>query len=268
MPDEKKETSGIKEAKKNENLNPVQQPVQTRAQPPAPPQPEKNEEERKKDERMAALVKEIEQAFFAFRFYPVATREDSRIQAENRIIEAYAKEDDTVKQMILYMIHENLSQAADMKTMHNFEHFKRKLPTADPSQIRINVYRAMFNYNFSLEGLIALVKLLGRLEGDDAAKLLTYHFTFFSSIEAESMHMLKNAVIDTLGESNSPYALKSLLEYATCTEREQTLQRIASALAKWDQKMEGLKLSKKEKDELTDRLRQILTLEFGDSHYG
>ena len=36
MPDEKKETSGIKEAKKNENLNPVQQPVQTRAQPPAP----------------------------------------------------------------------------------------------------------------------------------------------------------------------------------------------------------------------------------------
>ncbi|HIH23370.1 TPA: hypothetical protein HA238_06595 [Candidatus Micrarchaeota archaeon] len=267
MPEEKKETGGIKEikdAKKNGNQNPAQSP----SPPQTPPQPEKSEEERKKDERMAALIKEIEQAFFAFRFYPVATKEDSRIQAENRIIDAYAKEDDTVKQMILYMIHENLSQAADMKTMHNFEHFKRKLPTADPSQIRINVYRAMFNYNFSLEGLIALVRLLGRLEGDDAAKLLTYHFTFFSSIEAESMHMLKNAVIDTLGESTSPYALKSLLEYATCTEREQTLQRIASALAKWDQKIDGLKLSKKEKDGLTDRLRQILTLEFGDSHYG
>src|SRR3989338_1888845 len=149
MPEEKKETGGIKEikdAKKNGNQNPAQSP----SPPQTPPQPEKSEEERKKDERMAALIKEIEQAFFAFRFYPVATKEDSRIQAENRIIDTYAKEDDTVKQMILYMIHENLSQAADMKTMHNFEHFKRKLPTADPSQIRINVYRAMFNYNFSL----------------------------------------------------------------------------------------------------------------------
>src|SRR3989338_7029250 len=74
MPEKKKETGGIKEikdAKKNGNQNPAQSP----SPPQTPPQPEKSEEERKKDERMAALIKEIEQAFFAFRFYPVATKE-------------------------------------------------------------------------------------------------------------------------------------------------------------------------------------------------
>lgn len=235
---------------------------------PAQKIPEKTPEEKKKDEKMAAAIKELEQAFFTIKFYPVAAKEDSKNEAIRKIESMYSKEDDTIKQLILYMAHEHISQAGEFRTMHNFEHFKRKMPAADPGQLRINVYRAMFNYNFSLEGIIEFINLLGRLEGDDAAKLITYHYTFFSSMESESMRMLKNASIHALGESNSKYALRSLLSYARLTDDEMLLGRIAVSLSKWNEKIDSLKLSKKEKEELKGELEHMMTLEHGSSHYG
>jgi len=237
-------------------------------QKPAEKPPEKTPEEKKKEEKMGAIIKELEQAFFTVKFYFVAAKEDAKNDAIEKIKSIFSKEEETVRQLVLYMIHENLCQASEMRTMHNFEFFKRKLPTADPGQLRISVYRAMFNYNFAVEGLIELISLLGELEGDDAAKLLTYHFTFFSSVEGDSVHILRNATIAALGKSNSKYALQSLLVYAKNSDNDMLLGRIASALVKWDEKIEGLKLSKKDKDKLKDDIRQIMMLESGNSHYG
>ncbi|MFA6530162.1 MAG: hypothetical protein WCT31_00385 [Candidatus Micrarchaeia archaeon] len=233
-----------------------------------PKPPEKSPEEKKKDEKMAAIIKELEQAFFTIKFYPVAAKEEAKNEAMKRIETLYSKEDDTVKQLILYMVHEHISQIGEARTMHNFEHFKRKNPAADPGQLRISVYRAMFNYNFSIEGIVEFINLLGRLEGDDAAKLLTYHYTFLSSTEGETMHILKNAVLNALGESNSTYALHSLMTYAHLTDHEMTLGRIAASLAKWNDKIDSLKISKKEKEELKQDLEKMMTLEHGSSHYG
>jgi len=236
-------------------------------EPPVPAVPDQKKDE-KHDERVSAIIKDLEQAFFTIKFYPVAAKDEAKNQAIQKIRSVYSKEDDTIRQLVLYMIHEAISQAAEMRNMHNFEHFKRKMPAADPAQLRINVYRAMFNYNFSIEGLMEFISLLSTLGGDDATKLLTYHFTFFSSIEGESVHMLKNAVIDALGESNSPYALNCLLTYAKFTDNDALLGRIAAALAKWGDKIEDLKLVKKEKDRLREELHHILMLESGTSHYG
>ncbi|MBI2079337.1 hypothetical protein HYT84_01110, partial [Candidatus Micrarchaeota archaeon] len=102
--------------------------------------------EKKKNEKMAASIKEIEQAFFTIKFYPVAAKEDAKDQAVARLKEIFKSEEETLRQLILYMIHENISQVAEMKSMHNFEYFKRKFPNADAAQLRMQVYRAMFNF--------------------------------------------------------------------------------------------------------------------------
>ena len=235
----------------------------------------KNPEPGKEDERpaekadpMSEMIKQIEQAFFTIKFYPVAAKENAKEEALEKIKDIYMKENETVRQLVLYMIHEALSQSAELKTMYNFEFYRRKFPNAEPAQVRMNVYRSMFNYNFSLEGMIELVKLLARLPGDDGSKVLSYHFSFLSAIEVEGSHMLRNAIIDALGDSESEYAIKCLMQYAKYTDNERLLQRIATSLVKWSNKIENLKIGRKEKDKLKTDLHQVHTLEFGDSHYG
>lgn len=219
------------------------------------------------DDHTNKKIKELEQAFFAFKFYPVAVKESEKEEALKRIVDIYKKEDETIRQLILYMIHEALSQSAELKTMYNFDFYKRKAPSADTTQVRMNVYRAMFNYHFSLEGLFELIRLLGKFPSDDAVKVLTYHFSYLLVIEVEGIHMMRNAIIEALGDSENEYALRCLLDYAKYTDNERMLQRIASALVKWMEKVDHLKLPAKEKQVLKTKLEQVLTLEFGDTHY-
>lgn len=257
----------------------------TASKKPEPPvEPVRSEAEKKKDEKMAAsksegpdlsadkrmasLVKDLEQAFFTIKFYPVAANAEAKKEALERIRKIFDKEEETIRQLVLFMAHEHLSQAAELRVMHNYEHFKRKMPAADPAQMRINVYRSMFNHNFSIEGLMDFIAFVGTLEGDDAAKLLTYHFTFFASIEGESTRMLRNSIIAALGESKSPYALKTLLDYAKNTDDEMLLGRVAASLGKWNEKIEGLKLSRSEKEKLKSDINHIMMQETGSSHYG
>lgn len=263
----------MNEQKKNSNNTAKPEVKQTDIMPaipipPTPVVPVENPEEKKAKEKFAQKAKELEQAIFSIKFYPVAVKADAKDAAKEVLKENYRKEDETTRQLVLYMLHEALSQSGEMKTMFNFENFKRKFPNADPAQLRINVYRSMFNYNFSLEGLMELIKLLGELGDDDASKVLTYHFSFLSSIEVESAHMLRNAIIEALGNSQSAYALNCLIEYAKYTDNERLFQRIAAELMKWDARFEELKLPKKDKDRLRVELDKIFTLELGGTHYG
>ncbi len=225
-------------------------------------------EQKKENERYATVVKELEQAIFSIKFYPVAVKDEAKDNAKEKIKEIYEKENESIKQLVLYMIHEALSQTSELKIMHNFENFKRKNPAVEPGQLRIQVYRAIFNYNFSIEGLAELIYLLGELGNDSASKVLTYHFSFLCSIESESARILRNAIVKTLGECESIYALKSLLEYAKNTDDERLVHRIAAALTEWSEKLETLKISRKEKEQLRRELDKVFMLELGDSHYG
>lgn len=229
----------------------------------------KKKETQKEKETMAAVVKQIEKALFSMKFYPVAVKEDAKDEAVERLIRIYDSGSETVRQLLLYMIHENLAESSNLKIMHTYEYFKMKNPTLDPAQLRMNVYRTMFNYNTSMEGIMELVHLLGRLkESDDAAKLLTYHFSFLSTHECESTHMLRAAILDALGKSDSRYALNALLEYAKYTDHERTFQRIASALVQWEEKIDDMDIEKSEKEKLRAKVREVITREFSGRHYG
>jgi hypothetical protein len=223
------------------------------------------EDEKKTGEK----VKEMENAFFAIKFYPVAVNEDNKNEALAKLEKIYNESSDTVRQLLLYMVHENLSQSVELRAIHTYDYFKAKNPNQDPSQLRMSVYRSMFNYHTSLEGLAEFIRLLGRLHGgDDAAKLLTYHFSHLSAQENSAHHILRAAIIEALGKTESRYALNALLDYAKYDDNEQTFQRVVSALAEWDSKIDSMKVSTKEKEHLRTKLQEVMTRQVGgESHY-
>ncbi len=225
----------------------------------APPQPD-----------MAAVLKEMENALFAVKFYPVAVNEESKNEALRKLEGIYAGGSETVRQMLIYMLHENLSQSMELKTMHTLEYFRaRGQGAGDPAQHRMSVYRAIFNYNTSLEGLLEFIRLLGRLRGgDDGIKLLTYHYSHLCAAENEASHVLRNAILESLGNSESKYALLALLDYAEYTDSERSFGRIVSALSEWEDRLESLGMPEIEKEAVRERLKRIVTSDFGGSHYG
>ena len=242
---------------------------------------EKEEKDKVEKIRMEGIIKEMEQAMTVMTCYPVAVKATALEEARKKLLTIFRDGNNTIRQMLLYAIHEYLAWSIELRIMHNTEFFKGKFPTMDPSQHRLNVYRSMFNFNSSIEGQIAMIKLLGRLEtgekgtaeiggegNDDPAKVLTHHFSHLATYESETNHMLRAAIIETLGTSNSIYALKTLTEYAKYTDNERTFHRILNALHNWGKKIETLKLPKIRKQELTEEIAQILAKEFSGNHYG
>lgn len=231
--------------------------------------PEADEEKAKAQAELQAALKEIEGAMHSIKFYPVAVSEQAKGEAMLKLEKLYSEGNETVRQMLLYMIHEVLCTSSDLKVMHTLEYFRAKHQNQEPSQLRVQVYRAMFNYNNSLEGLTELIRLLGRMRGsDDAAKLLTYHFSHLSSVENEGAQILRSAILEALGDSESRYALGALLDYARYTNSERTFNRVVEALVSWEERIETLKITEQEKEKLRERIREIVTSDFGGSHYG
>ncbi|MGV8176173.1 MAG: hypothetical protein ACP5NX_00010 [Candidatus Bilamarchaeaceae archaeon] len=220
------------------------------------------------DPETEAKIKEVEKAFFALQFYPVATKREDKDKALETIRRHYKEGNDTLRQLILYFMQEYFSRINEFKIIHNFEFMKQRLQGADPGKIRFGVYRAMFDYNSSLEGMLELYRLLAQLGGDDSAKLLTYHFTFLCSVEGESVRMLRNGVIEALGDSDSYYALKCLLDYAKNCDQEHMLVRMVSSISKWQEKAHKLDIPKKEKEDLLKEMEHVLSIEISGAHYG
>lgn len=226
------------------------------------------ETENVSEEGFKKIIKEIDQAILAIRVYPVASKEESKNQAVEQLKTLYNKGNDTTKQLILFSLHENIASSAEIKQNQNYDYFKGKNAALDVTQVRLNVYKAMFNYTSSLEGIIEFIKLLGELNTDDAAKVLTHHFAHLATIENEYSHVLRSAILESLGKSNSKYALDALLTYAKYTDREGTYSRVVNALIEWDDKLDSLKVSDKEKAEVRDRLKDLMTKEHEGKHYG
>jgi hypothetical protein len=224
---------------------------------------------KKGDKTMEAVIKEIEDALFALKVYPVAVDEDNKNDALKKLEKIYKKGSETVRQLLLYMVHDQMAKTSETKMMHTYDFYKMKHPDKDPAQLRMSVYRALFNYNTSLEGVTELIRLLGRMNGsDDAAKLLTYHYARYGSMETENNRVLRAAVIEALGESESHYALKALLDLAKYSDNESSISRVVNALIEWEEKIDELDVSKKEKKKLREKLKEFIERDSRASHYG
>ena len=192
-----------------------------------------------------SLMAPAERAMIDFFLYPVAKNRLEKEAAKRVMVESYEKGDEVVKQFILFLSHEQLSRAAGIRIMHNFAHFKKMFPKETaPGEVRKAVYRTIFNYTTSIEGITELIGFLGQLGDIGAAKLLSYHLSYYSGAEAPVLQVFRNATIDALGECKTPYALEALLSYAKYSEKN---ERALYALKAWEKKIDGMKMEKEEK---------------------
>ncbi len=202
-----------------------------------------------------SLMAPAERAMIEFFLYPVAKNRMEREAAKKVMVESYLRGDDIVKQFILFLAHEQLSRSAGMKTMHNFAHYRKVLPKETGGEnIRKAVYRSIFNYTTSIEGLVELTEFLGELGDTGAAKLLSYHLSYYSSMDSPALQVLRNATLDALMHCNSPYALEALLSYAKYSERN---ERAMYALRGWEKKLEHSELSSEEKEYYEKALAEV-----------
>ncbi len=220
------------------------------------------------EEKRRSSLRVLDEAVMRFNMYPVAANEEAKNNALAAMKRIYAEGDGAVKQSTLYVLHEMLCQLSEYRTQKNLEYFRKRFPQNEPAQNRLNVYRAMFNYSGSLEGLGEIVELLADLGDDDSAKVLTHHFSFLCAFDgSEGARMMRNSIVDALGKSNSVYALKALLSYVQNAENEHLGGRIISSIAEWKDKMHGLKIGQKEKDALLKRINEVVMLEREEGHY-
>jgi len=192
-----------------------------------------------------SLMAPAERGMIEFFLYPVAKNRMDREAAKKVMVESYIRGDEVVKQFILFLAHEQLSRAAGMKAMHNFSHYRKMLPKdTNGETIRKAVYRSIFNYTTSIEGLIGLIEFLGELGDTGAAKLLSYHLSYYASMDSPALQILRNATLDALMHCDSPYALETLLGYAKYGERN---DRALYAIRGWEKKLPKSDLSAEEK---------------------
>ncbi|GEM_PF-983423 len=222
--------------------------------------------EKKLVEKRKALMKEAESLLTAIVTHPMLKSRGEMEAAEGRLISMYKNSDEVVQQYILFILHEQLSRGSGFKAMHNFEHFKRVMgEKADVLTVRRAVYRSMFNFTSSLEGLVGLLMLLGELGDAGAAKLISYHLTYYSAAESSANQMLRNAATDALAGCHSLYALDVLLSYARYSERN---ERILFSLGEWERKLETIKMPPELKTEYLGEIHSLIMGEGGrGAHY-
>jgi hypothetical protein len=214
------------------------------------------EADKKLVEWRKSLMAPAERAMIEFFLYPVAKNRGEKQAAKRVVVESYLKGDEVVRQFILFLAHEQLSRAAGLRMMHNFAHFRKLMPKdVNAGEVRKAVYRSMFNYTTSLEGLAELAEFLGELGDEGAAKLLSYHLSYHSSTDSPGLQIMRNAVIDALGECRCTYALDALISYAKYSERP---TRAAYALNKWEKKLGKAGLSAEEKKEYAKEIAKIM----------
>ena len=215
------------------------------------------------------VLKEIERLLASISLYPVSSGAEAKDNALTGLAALYNSGSEPVRQHIVMSIYEEISRFGELKALGTSEYFRVKAPKAGPGALRMNVYKDMFDYNTSIEGIQEIISLLGVLKGEGPAKLLTRLLTYFCVNDSEGGRMMRNTVIEALGTSDSPYALESLLTYAILTDNEHLLARLSSALVEWDEKLDGLALNAKEKEKLKGELRGVLTRKEGPAkQYG
>jgi len=218
--------------------------------------------------KTASIFREIDKSVAAIILYPISSKEEAKNAAMDNLVKIFSKGNDAVRQHLLSVIQENVAQVYDMKVIQTYEVCKTKNPKAAPGAIKAGVYRSIFDYNSSTEGIVELIGLLGEFKGHEAAKLLTRLFSHFCSVDSEANRMLRNAVIEALGDSNSSYALNALLEYARLTDNDKLFGRLVSALAVWSEKIDSLDLPAEEKLELKEELKFLMAKEEKPTQYG
>ena len=214
------------------------------------------------DQKTMEKIKEIDRLIVTIYNYPVFTDYRKKEEAKEAIIEIYKKGDQSIKNTILFILHEKLCAAKEYRDFHNFEGMRARYKDEDANKVRQRIFRNIFDYAGSLDGIFETFELLGKFDDVFSIKLLSYHLSRYMLVNSFETQILSEKVLTILGGSNNTYALRILLSIAPFAyEREKLLPIMIDALSLWAEKIDKIKIDRKEKKELKKEIKKYIEME-------
>ncbi len=222
------------------------------------------------DPKMMEKIKEIDRLIITIYNYPVFTDYEKKEDAKYALVKMYKKEDQVIKNTILFILHEKLCSAKEYRDFHNFEGMKARYKEEDANKVRQGIFRRVFDYSGSLDGIFETFDLLGKFDDVFSIKLVSYHLSRYMLVNSFETQMLSEKAVSILGESNNTYALRVLLSFAPFFYgKEKIMPIMADALSLWAEKIGRIKISEKERSELKKEIKKYIEIEEkGVGHYG
>ncbi|MEM2948286.1 MAG: hypothetical protein QXY05_04090 [Candidatus Anstonellales archaeon] len=214
------------------------------------------------DPKTMEKVKQIDNLIMTIYNYPVFTDYEKKEEAKKALIKMYKKEDQVIKNTILFILHEKLCSAKEYRDFHNFEGMKMRYKEEDANKVRQGIFRRVFDYAGSLEGIFETFDILGKFDDVFSIKLVSYHLSRYMLVNSFETQVLSEKAISVLGESNNTYALRVLLSLAPFFYgKEKVVPIMIDALSTWAEKLDRLKMSEKEKNELKKEIKKYIEME-------
>jgi len=211
------------------------------------------------DPKTMEKIREIDRLIMTIYNYPVFTDYRKKEEAKKALINLYKKEDQVIKNTILFILHEKLCAAKEYRDFHNFEGMRMRYKDEDANKVRQRIFRSVFDYAGSLDGIFETFEILKNFDDVFSIKLMNYHLSRYMLVNSFETQLLSEKVLNVLGESNNPYALRVLLSIAPFAyEREKMVPVIVNALSIWAEKIDKIKMNKKEKKELKNEIKKYI----------
>ena len=207
---------------------------------------------RKSDKDEREVFDRLNNLFRKLQAYPVLSSEKDVESSKDELIKIYKSGSDNVRQYMLYVIHNLLFEIDDIKMPQATNSLQKRERITEGQKLRMGTYQRMFNFNSSLEGIHHVIEMTSRFDHPWAVKVLTHFLSHLLMIEVEGYRALRNDVVDALGNMTDLYALKSLLYYYSVVTFDPLKNRIYDALTLWKDKVNKMKISKKEKKAILD----------------
>ncbi|MGB9719443.1 MAG: hypothetical protein ACPL06_02520 [Candidatus Anstonellales archaeon] len=214
------------------------------------------------DPKKMEKIKEIDKLIITIYNYPVFTEYEKKEEAKKNLIKMYKNEDQVIKNTILFILHEKLCTAKEYRDFHNFEGMKMRYKEEDANKIRQGIFRRVFDYSGSLDGIFETLDILGKFDDVFSIKLVSYHLSRYMLVNSFETQILSEKAMSILGESNNTYALRVLLSIAPFVYgKERIVPIVADALSVWAEKIDRIKMNEKERNELKKEIKKYIEME-------
>ena len=214
------------------------------------------------DQRRMERIKEIDKLIITIYNYPVFTGYEKKEGAKRALVRMYKKEDQAIKNTILFILHEKLCMVKEYRDFHNFEGMKMRYKEEDANKVRQGIFRRIFDYSGSLDGMFETFDLLGKFDDVFSIKLVSYHLSRYMLVNSFETQLLTEKAISILGESSNTYAVRILLSLAPFFYgKEKIMPVMADALLLWAEKINKIKMNEKERDRLKKEIKKYVEME-------
>jgi hypothetical protein len=207
--------------------------------------------DKKNEDYYKQKIEEIKKIIHGICAYPVALSWEEKNKMKKKLVSIYKENDDVIKGAIISYINEKLSN------FKSFKDFASMFLSSDKISNPEKVSMTILDYSSSFDGLYDLIDVLIEIDDNLSLKLLSFHLTRYISINNYISDMMVLKIIRALGESINVYAAHVLLNLSEIIDETMEFELLES-LRKWEEKIDKIKVSKREKEYIKRKIKERL----------